>query len=345
MKVRPRDFIYSVDDLFFATTSYHHPNDRVLAFLRYIPDENGERVKNGQRYTKVDSDTAYKFLEENYPYYLFDDDKTGLKMMGVPFDKIEKILQPNERLKEIINSDTDNPLFKKVITIAETFHEYADVPYDCLGISGSVLPGLNDNSVSDIDFVVYGMENQHRCMKLFGEIKDTDEFPLFKSISDDFWRKVYDKRIKDSTLSFDEFCWYEKRKNNRGVIDGTLFDILLTRNWDEIYGEYDDIRYESYDQIVIEAKVVSALASFDNPSIYSVEKVSVINGPEIKDIKEVASFTHTYAGEVKDNEDIIAKGRLEKVINTKTDEIYHRIVVGTTREAFNEYIKLKKSPV
>ena len=26
----------------------------------------------------------------------------------------------------------------------------------------------------------------------------------------------------------------EKRKNNRGVVDGTLFDILATRKWDEI---------------------------------------------------------------------------------------------------------------
>lgn len=345
MKVRPRDFVYTTDGLYFATTSYHHPKNRVLAFLRYIPDDNGEREKDGKKYTKVDSETAYKFLEENYPYYLFDDDNTGLKMMGVPSDKIKKILRPNERLKEIMESDTDSQFFKKVITLAETFHKYADVPYDCLGISGSVLPGLNDSTVSDIDFVVYGMENQRRAMNLFGEIKDTDEFPLFKSIHDDYWMKVYNKRIKDDTLSFDEFCWYEKRKNNRGIIDGTLFDILLTRDWDEITGEYGDIRYESYEQTKIEAKVVSALASFDNPSICTIEEVSVIDGPEKKDIKEVASFTHTYAGEVKDNEDIVAKGKLEKVINTKTGETYHRIVVGTTREAFNEYIKLKESPI
>ena len=38
MRARPRDFILTTDDLFFATTTYLHPEDRILSFLRYIPD-------------------------------------------------------------------------------------------------------------------------------------------------------------------------------------------------------------------------------------------------------------------------------------------------------------------
>ena len=60
------------------------------------------------------------------------------------------------------------------------------------------------------------------------------------------------------------------------------------------------------------------------------------------DITEVVSFTHTYAGEVVDGEHVIAKGKVEKVIVNGEFRNY-RIVVGTTREAIDEYLKEKRS--
>ena len=55
-------------------------------------------------------------------------------------------------------------------------------------------------------------------------------------------------------------------------------------------------------------------------------------------IKEVASYTHTYSGQARDGETIIAQGKLEKVTGRTT---YYRLIVGTTRESLGEYIKLK----
>ena len=34
-QVRTRDFIYTSDDLYFASTNYIHPENRVISFLRY----------------------------------------------------------------------------------------------------------------------------------------------------------------------------------------------------------------------------------------------------------------------------------------------------------------------
>ena len=70
--------------------------------------------------------------------------------------------------------------------------------------------------------------------------------------------------------------------------------------------------------------------------------MEILDGVEAP-IEEVVSFTHTYAGEVVDGEHVIAKGKVEKVI-TEGKEDYYRIVVGTTREAIDEYLKLKESP-
>ena len=167
MRARPRDFIHTKDNLFFATTTYLHPEDRILSFLRYIPDPNGDRSLNGKRYSKVDSKQAYEFLSQKFPDYLFDCDVTKVQMMGVPINRVETILHPEERLEEILNLEDPDELLKKVIKVADTFHEHAGIPYDKMGISGSTLPGLYKTAQSDVDFVVYGLQNHRKAMSPF----------------------------------------------------------------------------------------------------------------------------------------------------------------------------------
>jgi uncharacterized protein len=336
MQSRIRDFIYSRDDLYFATTTYLHPEDRIISFLRYINDPDGDRSLNGIRYSKVDSNEAYKFLKEKFPDYLYDCAVTQVEMMGVPLEKVEKILRPSERLKEIMNHPSPDKILQKVIKIAETFHELTDIPYHHLGISGSILPGLYNPLVSDIDFVVYGLDNHRKAMDAFSIIKHDENSPL-KAIKEIYWIKLYEKRVKDSSLSYEEFRWYEERKNNRGTVNGTLFDILATRDWVEIQGSFGEETYHPIGTVELEATVSNALAAFDNPAVYQVEDVKIIEGHQIPP-SEVASYTHTYAGQAIEGERIIAKGKLEKVSGRNTR---YRLMIGTTRESIGEYIKLK----
>jgi uncharacterized protein len=158
-----------------------------------------------------------------------------------------------------------------------------------------------------------------------------------KAVGEDYWQKLYKKRIVDSSLSYDEFRWYESRKHNRGLIDGTLFDILQTRDWDEISGTYGKTRYSPMGTVEIECTVSDAIAAYDNPAVYKVEDVTVLNGLDVP-ISEVASYTHTYSGQAVEGERIVARGKLEKVMNEITS---YRLIVGTTRESVGEYIKLK----
>ena len=335
MRVRPRDFILTTDDLFFATTTYLHPEDRIISFLRYIPDQNGDRSLNNKQYSKVDSNQAYKFLGENFPEYLFDCEITNVQMMGVPIEKVKKLLVPTVRLFEIIESQNRDKLQEKVVLLAETFHEHAGISFNKMGISGSILPGLYNPDVSDIDFVIYGLKNHRNAMEAFENIKK--ENGILKGIEGEYWKKLYNKRIKDSSLSYEEFRWYENRKNNRGILEGTLFDILQTRDWEEINGSYGATRYEPMGSIEIECTVTDSLAAFDNPAIFKVDDVKIIEGPEVL-ISEVASYTHTYAGQAREGERITARGKLEKVIGKN---ISYRLIVGTTRESIGEFIKLK----
>ncbi|MDK2790934.1 MAG: uncharacterized protein PWP15_1443 [Methanothermococcus sp.] len=356
MRTRLRDFV-EVEEGFFAVNTYYHPEDRIISFLRYLNlekignevlkkyelDPKDIRTLNGKKYIKVaETGKAYEILKEYYPEYLFYDEFNDVLLHGIPKDRVKNILRPHERLEEILNSQ-NNEYEEKCAKLANILNEYG-LDYKNMGVSGSTVLKLN-NKNSDIDFVIYGMKNHKKAREILEEtFKDGKLSPL----SDEFWQKAYKKRIKDGTLSYDEFVWHEKRKFNRGVVDGVMFDLLATREWDEITENYGSKKYENLGFVKIEATVKNDDYMFDNPAVYEVEDVKILNTDGLdlnyEDIKEVVSFTHTYAGQCFEGERIVVRGKLENVIfsnkGEKNNKNYKRVVVGTSREAFNEYIKL-----
>jgi uncharacterized protein len=188
------------------------------------------------------------------------------------------------------------------------------VPMQQMGITGSMLVGLQAPG-SDIDFVVYGpswwkARDILARAKSNGEMDDLDEAT---------WRKIYLKRKPE--IGFEEFMIHEKRKGNRGMVEGTYFDLLFTRDWEQIQTQP---RGRQAGAAQIEARVVNADFSFDSPAIYRLDH------PEVK---EIFSYSHTYAGQALPGERIEAKGVLEETENGL------RLVVGTTREARGEWIR------
>ncbi|ADG12700.1 DNA polymerase beta domain protein region [Methanocaldococcus infernus ME] len=328
--MRIRDFIKTSEGLYFAVNSYVHPEDRVFAFLRYVPYELGKhysdevREIDGEKYVKLsDSKIAYKFLEENFKDYLFYDNYLNVLMHAVPKEKIEKVYYPKRRLEEIIE-EPKNRLEEKIRKLALIFEDYG-IPMSQMGVTGSTLIRLN-NENSDIDFIIYGSK-WHRLGREY--LKMAVEEGKLESLNLEFWEKAYKKRIKDNTLSFEDFLFHEKRKWNRGVIDNTMFDLLFVREWDEINENYGEKRFKPLGYVKIRARVLDDSFIFDNPALYIVEH---------EEVREVVSFTHTYAGQCFKGEEMEVRGKLEEVITKEGS--YKRVVVGTTREAYNEYIKL-----
>jgi len=352
MDTRLRDFVKTKEG-YFAVNTYQHPKDRVISFLRYINideigrhilkdyelDESDVRTLEGNDYIKIaDSKKAYDILKEYYPDYLFYDEVNDVLLHAIPKNRVESILSPNTRLKEVLEHQ-NTEAEKKCAKLANILHDYG-ISYENMGVSGSTVLKLN-NKGSDIDFVIYGMKNHKIAREILSK---TFEDKVLEPLSEDFWKKAYEKRIKDGTLNYDEFVWHEKRKLNRGVIEGVMFDLLATREWDEIIEDYGDKKYKNLGFIQIKAKIKDDTFVFDNPALYLVEDVEILKNENdalvsAEEIKEVVSFTHTYAGSCYTGEEVIVRGKLEEVYGKET---YKRVVVGTTREAFNEYIKLNK---
>lgn len=297
LRTRLRDFIITHDDWIFAVADYCHESG-IRSILRYVPDPEGKRGTD-KKYRKLDFDDAFVFMKKERPEWVTD-------VHIIPWDSVKQILAPNERLPSLVKKNS------KVRTIVNTLKA---IPLDKMGVTGSLLAGL-ENESSDIDFIVYG-SSWFKARDIIAQAK-MEKNPITE-ISDEMWHEIYKKRKPE--LPFDEFLRHEVRKGNRGMVGGTYFDLLYVRDWKDIAPclRGRDIGYET-----IEATVTNADFSFDSPAIYKIDH------PEIS---YVLSYTHTYAGQALVGERIEARGMVEVVGNMK------RMVVGTTREPRGEWIR------
>ena len=68
MNAREGDLIESKGNIVFDVKGLVHPPNRVVAFIRYVPDPNGNRERDGKRYSKFYAlSKRYDLLKRDYP--------------------------------------------------------------------------------------------------------------------------------------------------------------------------------------------------------------------------------------------------------------------------------------
>jgi predicted nucleotidyltransferase len=301
LPIRLRDFVEDPDGWIYAVSTYDNEIN-VGCVLRYVPDDAGERVgPSGRRYRKYDFEDAYARIAREKPAY------AGL-VQRIPRADLHRVLKPDLEIPRIAASHP------RVKTLLDLFH----LPPGTVGCTGSLLCGL-ENGSSDIDMVVYG-KHWFSAQAL---VKQGIAEGRIEGMSPDMWRRVYEKRRPE--IPYDVFVLHEQRKWNRGQIEGTYFDILYTRSYDNLAGAPAG-KGEVLGKQTILATVTDASHAFDNPAVYEIAHESV---------KKVLSFTHTYSGQALTGETIEACGVVEQ------HGAERWLIVGTTREAKGEYILSK----
>ncbi|HEX3001272.1 MAG TPA: DNA polymerase subunit beta [Methanoregula sp.] len=299
--LRLRDFVEDIDGWLYAVSTYDN-GDRIGCVLRYVPEEDGARIHpSGRRYTKYDFEEAYAHIARHKPQY------NGL-LHHIPREDVKRELKPDLEINRIAAS---HHRVRKLVSLFS-------LPEGTVGCTGSLLCDLANES-SDIDMVVYG----RYWFTAQALVRQGIREGKIEGLSEEMWRKVYDKRKPE--ISYDTFVLHEQRKWNRGQIEGTYFDILYTRSYDEIRTAPSG-RGHVLGKQTIEARVTDASLAFDNPALYEIEHESV---------SRVLSFTHTYSGQALAGERIEACGVLEQHGSEQW------LIIGTTREARGEYIVSK----
>ncbi|MBR1368010.1 DNA polymerase subunit beta [Methanocalculus chunghsingensis] len=296
--IRLRDFVATEDGAIYSVAVYDNET-HAGCILRYLPDPEGERRgPDGVRYRKVEFEDAYTWIRNNRPEW-------ADTVHRIPLSEIARVFKPEEMMAAM----------QERIPRLQRLMNLFPLPEGTVGCTGSLLCGL-ENEASDIDLVVYG-DHWFSAQRQLQEAVAAGRIP---PMSMEMWQKVYTKRVPE--ISFDEFVTHEERKFNRGEYEGTYFDLLYTRAYENL----NQVRIRKGEPVgrgVIEAVVTDASLSFDSPAIYAVDH---------DEIAYVLSFTHTYSGQARDGEVIEAAG----VIEEHGDERW--LVVGTTREARGEYI-------
>ena len=95
------------------------------------------------------------------------------------------------------------------------------LPREQVGITGSLLIGAQ-HAASDLDFVIYDREAFQQARMIVREAIRSGDLDDLTTAA---WREAYARR--GCELSFEEYLWHERRKFNKGLYEGTKFDITL----------------------------------------------------------------------------------------------------------------------
>ncbi len=331
MRAREGELIQTNKKIVFDVKGLVHPPNRIIAFPRYIPSPEGSRGRLGNLYGKVYSfSDRFNFLKEEAPELIVHDPVFDATLCEVPVSAVKKHYKPIDKLRRLRSAKTLNALERKAVEFAEDLKKTANVPWNCIGISGSVLSGLY-TSHSDIDPIVYGVENCNRTYAALQHLMEDDD-SRFKPYNRRGLRALFDFRSKDTIMSFEDFKLVESRKAFQGLFDGTDYFVRFVKDWNETNEQYGDLHYKDCGNTKISATITDSTEALFTPCIYGIENTKVIHGARTQEITEIVSFRGRFCEQLPKNlrepPTVEAQGKVEAVTKTKTGETHYRLLLG-----------------
>ncbi|CAG1022387.1 hypothetical protein MTYM_01678 [Methylococcales bacterium] len=307
MLYRSKDFIDTGQGLLFAVVADGVEQGKVLCFLRYL--------HFGGQWQKVTTDHANEFLDWYYPEYLHYSPVLDAHLHAVDQERVVGHYRPRVVLREILQQESRDPVVNDLRALSELLRSN-QLDLDQFGVTGSILVGMQNHG-SDIDLVCYDRDQFHRARNVIQALIAKDHC---QTLNDDDWLSAYQRRACDFAL--DEYIWHEQRKYNKAIFNQRKFDLSLLAP--RPVGDQRSFRKAGF--VRVQSEVIDDNLGFDYPAEF------VLNHPEIE---AVVCFTATYVGQAKVGERVEVAGQLEI-----DDQGRRRVVVGSSREAIGEYIRV-----
>jgi predicted nucleotidyltransferase len=339
---RDRDFLSTEEGFLFCVVGSYHPDDRVISYLKYLPDPSGLWKKGRSRFKRVmqvytisNLLETFNLLKKAYPQYLFFSQFYNITMTAVPRNHVAEHFKPEKKLNELFRKSHLDPLQKKVIRLVSLLSEQSNVETRSFGVTGSVLLDIHNPNLSDMDITVYGTENSYALKKAMSEAFLTKDLGVSRFGKErlDEW---YSSKIHNHPFTLSEARQVYERKWNIGVYEDTLFSVHPIKLEGELTEKYGDKTYCPIKTVTIGATVTNTRDSIFLPALYKVAEVENETGGYIT---EVVSYEGLYDNVAERGEKIIVRGKLEHVTDNRTGEEYDRVLVGSPEGGGREYIK------
>lgn len=306
-------FITTTDGLIFEVKGIVHPRNRVIAYLRYIPNNGG--------YQKVYVlDEREYYLRNNYPSYLWFSEPHGREVQSVPSSRIQSILNPVERLGNLRNNTgkiTD--LEQASVNLVDRLVKSTGIGLSDIGITGSQLVGIAKED-SDIDLIVFGLD---ACRKFYSALSRK-----ITSITD---IERYAGSSLDNHVSF---RWgvhtemkpvlreIEREKLLQGLFEGYEFFLRLVKLPSDLDYVYGDVSFQMKGQQLVSGNVTDDSDAMFTPCEYLVEC------EEFPSLRKLVSYRGRFTEQISKGVSFEARGRLETVTDHKKGTQYLQLVMG-----------------
>ena len=319
------------------TFGYEHPEDRVFAFLKYIPAKykdlfnvemltrtwkfgtkplTNQLFRAEKLYTAKNYQTFIEAFRKNFPNYLFYDQTRGKELITAPLDKIEQVFVPKDRLFWLQNLKNPDDFQKMALEIIHLIHKESGVPYAELGLHGSTALEMHSPE-SDIDFVVYGTEN-------FRVVEQTLQ-----------------NLANQGVVSYIAGNRIEAARHFVGKYKGKIWMYNATKKPEEIKGRYGEYTFTPLAPVRFWATICDDSETMYRPAIYKISNYKPMDAQSELDLEkipvQVTSNIGCYRNVARSGQQIKVAGTLEKATSTKDGAVFYQVVVGTATSE-EEYI-------
>jgi predicted nucleotidyltransferase len=327
------DTFVTKDGFIFNTFGYEHPDDRVFAFLKYIPAEfkplfnvqmlertwkyGGTQLFRAEKlYTAKNYKTFIEAFRKNFPDYLCYCYLRNKELITAPLNLIDRVFVPRDRLAALRQVRKPDKLQKLALELLNMLSAESDVGLEDFGIHGSIALNMHAPE-SDIDFVVYGTENFRIVEKTIARLVNTGKLSYIISNRLDAARKF------------------------QGRYKGKIFMYNATRQPEEVKTRYGNARFSSIDPIRFQCTVTDDTEAIFRPATYKIVNYKPLDAeselPLDKIPDRVVSNIGCYRNVARQGSEIKVAGQLERVEVIKTGAVHYQVVVGTATSE-EEYI-------
>jgi len=311
------DAFLTRENFIFYTFGYEHPPERVSAFLKYIPAKlqpyfslrflkrrwklgSVELVRPEKLYSAKNFRKLIEVFRRDFPEYVHFCPFRQKELVSPPKGLIKTVYVPNQCLETLFKKKRRDNLQELALETMNLLSVESKVPAEDFGLHGSI--ALNMHSVeSDIDLVVYGVENFRRV--------EASVNRLFKEGELDAARK------------------------NRGEFKGKVFVYNAVRKLEEIKVKYGDYQYFPMSPIAFRCKIEDDSEAVFRPSVYQISGYRPLNPvsrlEKAETPRSVMSMIGCFRNVAREGAGIEVSGVLERVEHLKTGKVDYQVVVGS----------------
>ena len=341
LQVRDRDIFQDIEGRVFVVLGFIQPSDRILSFLKYLPDPSGDWQSGDVKYKRIFWGSVSSTVDgmNILSDYIVQDSHFGTDLLEPPREVVERYYSPELRLSEIIDGGPKDSLEDLAKRGAETLHDALGIKFEHIGVAGSILWKAHSLGKSDINMNIYGFDNAWNLYNNYESLVEEREGARLRELPD--WEHAISRVHSRVPVMRSEDLQNLFTRRKALCLSDVCIGITPVLLPDESPIQHGSETYTavSSNPHTITIEVENADFGIFHPSIYEGQSSSldVLEGDSVA---RIMVYDGAFGGLLRTGDRVEVTGIIQKVSPTNGDEPFYQIMVGTKSGAGREFMKL-----